>query len=58
MLSLLDASGKDLGDLHFAGNVSGLRLNAIPLNGLGYIAIINDAGNGRVQGNIHLTFHS
>ncbi len=57
MLSLLDASGKDLGDLHFAGNVSGLRLNAIPLNGLGYIAI-NDAGSGGVQGNIHLTFHS
>jgi hypothetical protein len=57
MLSLLDASGNDLGDLHFAGNASGLRLNAIPLNGLGYVAI-NDAGNGGVQGNIHLTFHS
>jgi probable HAF family extracellular repeat protein len=61
MLSLLNASGTDIGNVHFAGVATGLRLTQEPARGSSsaYLAI-NDqgtSGNG-AGGNIPLTFHT
>lgn len=56
MLSLLNSAGSDMGDIHFGGVATGLRLTQEPARGSSsaYLAI-NDQGTG---GNIPLTFHA
>jgi hypothetical protein len=61
MLSLVNSAGVDVGNIHFAGVTSGLRLTLEPARGSSsaYLAI-NDqgtSGNG-AGGNIPLTFHA
>jgi len=61
VLSLVNSAGTDLGDIHFAGVASGLRLNQVPsIGGHSPHLAINDqgtSGNG-AGGNIPLTFHT
>jgi hypothetical protein len=56
MLSLLNSAGSDIGNIHFKGVATGLRLTQEPARGSSsaYLAI-NDQGTG---GNIPLTFHA
>jgi hypothetical protein len=61
MLSLLNSTGANIGNIHFGGDARGLRLTAEPARGssAAYLAI-NDQGtsaNG-AGGNIPLTFHA
>jgi len=53
MLSIFDGNGKDLGNLHFAGNASGLFLDM-----QGGVLSIHDTGANPYQGNVPITFHS
>jgi hypothetical protein len=55
MLSLLNSAGGDVGNIHFAGTATGLRLNSETFGGA-HLAI-ND-GSTPGQGNIPLTFHA
>jgi hypothetical protein len=53
MLSLFNAAGTDVGDMHFAGNASGLTLTQTAAD-----LIIRDVQANNPQGNIPLTFHA
>jgi hypothetical protein len=60
MLSLLNSAGADLGDIHFAGDPSGLHLTQVPaFPGHSAHLAINDQGTSGdgAGGNIPLTFH-
>jgi hypothetical protein len=54
VLSILDASNHDIGDIHMAGDPSGLFLNLSP----GGVLNLHDTGGQSFQGNIPLTFHA
>jgi hypothetical protein len=56
MLSLLDASGNDLGDFHFAGDASGLYVNRI--SSAGFVTINDTDQSFGANGNIPITFHT
>ena len=54
MLSLLNNAGGDVGNIHFAGTATGLRLNFATFGGA-HFALTDGSTAG--QGNIPLTFH-
>jgi hypothetical protein len=53
-LSLMNANGADVGDLHLAGNAANITLNKVTVSGSTYVAL--NEGGAPEQGNIPIKF--